>query len=144
MGFNDIVMITLRTGIGGGIITNRHIVYGFCGGGGEIGHIHVEDNNPSPYNCGKYWCMEQYASASDIVKLAKKHLSSTSKATILDPNNLDSKSIFEAVEKKDIVACEIAERFGHYLGKGLTNIACVVNPQIFHWRRYVECRRSSH
>ena len=73
-GYKSLVMVTLGTGVGGGIIINEKIVTGANGAGGEIGHIHVEDNEEKPCNCGLFGCLEQYASATGIVRLARKRL----------------------------------------------------------------------
>lgn len=131
VGHKDLVAVTLGTGVGGGIIVNGRVVTGATGAGGEIGHIHVEDHETQACNCGNKGCLEQYASATGIVKLANAMLSETTKDSILRNQEITAKSVFDAVKAKDQLAMDIAEQFGQYLGKGLAAIAGVVNPEIF-------------
>lgn len=130
-GYNNMVLVTLGTGVGGGIILNGKILAGSTGAGGEIGHIHIKDDESDTCGCGNRGCLEQYASATGIVRLANRKLASTNEDTVLRNEEISAKSVFDAVKAKDKVACEIAEEFGEYLGKGLSAIAAVVNPQAF-------------
>lgn len=134
-GCKDLVLATLGTGVGGGIIVNGKIVTGSKGAGGEIGHIHMVDDEPDACGCGNHGCLEQYASATGIVRLAKQKLASSSEESVLraaqEADDLTAKAVFDAVKDGDKVACEIAEEFGMYLGKGLAMIAGVVNPEVF-------------
>jgi glucokinase len=129
-GCSNMVMVTLGTGVGGGIIVNGQILSGATGGGGEIGHLHVEDDETDVCNCGNKGCLEQYASATGIVRLAKKMLEEDSEPSVLREGEITAKAVFDAVKAGDKAAEEIAERFGYYLGKGLGMIASVVNPEI--------------
>ncbi|MDD2970980.1 MAG: ROK family glucokinase [Lachnospiraceae bacterium] len=131
VGHKNLVAVTLGTGVGGGIIVNGQILTGATGAGGEIGHIHVEDTEADCCNCGNKGCLEQYASATGIVKLANKKLAATTETTVLRDGEVSAKTVFDAVKAGDKVAMEIAEQFGEYLGKGLASIAGVVNPEIF-------------
>lgn len=134
-GCKDMVLATLGTGVGGGIIVNGRIVTGSKGAGGEIGHIHIEDGEPDECGCGNHGCLEQYASATGIVRLAKRKLAASKEQSVLraaqEKNNLSAKAVFDAVKEGDKAACEIAEEFGMYLGRGLAAIAAVVNPEVF-------------
>ncbi len=130
-GHNDIVAVTLGTGVGGGIIVNGKILTGATGAGGEIGHIHLDDTEPEVCGCGKCGCLEQYASATGVVRLAKRRLEKDEKDSVLRGKELNAKVVFDAVKEKDAVAVEIAEQFGEYLGRGLASVACVVNPEVF-------------
>lgn len=134
-GCKDMVLATLGTGVGGGIIVNGRIVTGSKGAGGEIGHIHIEDGEPDKCGCGNHGCLEQYASATGIVRLARRRLAASKEQSVLraaqEKNNLSAKAVFDAVKEGDKVACEIAEEFGMYLGKGLAAVAAVVNPEVF-------------
>ena len=125
------VMVTLGTGVGGGIIIDGRIVTGTNGAGGEIGHIHIEDSIPWLCGCGNQGCLEQVASANGIVRLAKWMLESKAKETVLDPETMTAKDIWDAVKDGDNFACEVAERFGSYLGLALANIASTVDPEVF-------------
>ena len=82
-------------------------------------------------NCGKRGCLEQYASATGLVRMAKKKLADTEKETMLNPETVTAKDIFDAVKAGDEVAKEVAKDFGTYLGTALANIAAVVDPSIF-------------
>lgn len=130
-GYDNMVLVTLGTGVGGGIIVNGKILTGATGAGGEIGHIHMADGEPDTCGCGNHGCLEQYASATGIVRLATRKLAATTEETVLRNEELTAKAVFDAVKAGDKVACEIAEQFGEYLGKGLAAIACVVNPEAF-------------
>lgn len=130
-GHRNMVAVTLGTGVGGGIIINGEILTGSTGAGGEIGHIHIEDNELVSCGCGNKGCLEQYTSATGIVKLAKKHLASSDKSSKLRSGEISAKTVFDAVKAGDELAIEVAEEFGFYLGKGLAAIAAVVNPEIF-------------
>lgn len=131
VGYKNLIMVTLGTGVGGGIILNEQIVHGSHGAGGEIGHAHVEDAITEPCNCGNCGCLEQVASATGIVRLAKEALEDNETPTILSASDLSAKTVFDAVKAGDEVAIQIAERFGQYLGKALAVFACVADPEVF-------------
>lgn len=130
-GCQNMVAVTLGTGVGGGIIVGGNILTGATGAGGEIGHIHIEDNETEECGCKQKGCLEQYASATGIVRLARRRLAKDEKPSVLRGQELSAKSVFDAVKEKDEVAMEIAEQFGEYLGKGLAAVAGVVNPELF-------------
>lgn len=130
-GYSDMVAVTLGTGVGGGIILNGHIVCGSNGAGGEIGHIHLDDAEEDACGCGGHGCLEQYASATGIVRIANKKLASSDKDSVLRKEAVTAKSVWDAVKAGDELAVEVAGVYGEYLGKGLAAVACVVNPQIF-------------
>ncbi len=130
-GYDNMVAVTLGTGVGGGIIVNGRILTGATGAGGEIGHMHVEDEETESCGCKNKGCLEQYASATGIVRLAKRRLAKDDKASVLREGTLSAKAVFDAVKAGDEVSVEIAKQFGEYLGKGLANVAAVVNPEVF-------------
>lgn len=130
-GHQNLVAVTLGTGVGGGIIINGEILTGATGAGGEIGHIHVEDNETEACGCGNFGCLEEYASATGITRLANRALAESDKGSVLRKGEISSKTVFDAVKAGDELAIEIARKFGDYLGKGLGVIAGVVNPEIF-------------
>ena len=130
-GHKNMVAVTLGTGVGGGIIIDGKILTGSTGAGGEIGHIHVEDNETESCGCGNKGCLEQYTSATGVVRLAKRRLAQDDKTSILREEEVNSKTVWDAVKISDSVAIEIANTFGKYLGKGLAAVAGVVNPEIF-------------
>ena len=130
-GHTNLVAVTLGTGVGGGIIINGKIMTGATGSGGEIGHIHVEDDESEACGCGNYGCLEEYASATGITRLANRKLQASDKDSVLRNGEVSAKTVFDAVKAGDELAIEIAQQFGEYLGKGLAVIAGVVNPEIF-------------
>lgn len=131
-GHANIVAVTLGTGVGGGIIVNGSILTGATGAGGEIGHIHIEDNEPDPCGCQNHGCLEQYASATGVVRLARRRLAQDQEPSILrSRSELSAKAVWDAVKAEDRVAVQIAEQFGEYLGKGLAAVAAVANPEVF-------------
>lgn len=130
-GHRNLVAVTLGTGVGGGIIINGEILTGAMGAGGEIGHIHVEDNETEACGCGNFGCLEEYASATGITRLANRALAASDKDSVLRSGEVSAKTVFDAVKAGDELAIQVAEKFGEYLGKGLGVIAGVINPEIF-------------
>ncbi|MCR5721243.1 MAG: ROK family glucokinase [Lachnospiraceae bacterium] len=129
-GYSDMVMVTLGTGVGGGIIIGGKILAGSTGAGGEIGHIHVNDSEERICGCGNKGCLEQYASATGISYLATQHKKNWNAQTVLK-DDLSAKAVFDGVKAGDALCIEVAEDFGETLGKGLAVIASVVNPEAF-------------
>ncbi len=128
-GFQDIVMVTLGTGVGGGIILNGRILTGSMGAAGEIGHIKVEDQEEDLCGCGNSGCLEQYASATGIVRVAKKNMRPGT--YISGREFLSAKMVFDGAKEGDAYCLEVVEQFGKYLGTALSNVACVVDPEAF-------------
>ncbi len=129
--YGDMVMVTLGTGIGGGIVHHGKIYAGTTGAGGEIGHICLDPNEELSCGCGKKGCFEQYASATGVVRLAREELDASSDTSILREGEISAKAVWDAVRDHDQLAIRVAERFGYYLGWGLSIIAGVVNPEVF-------------
>lgn len=130
-GYQDMVAVTLGTGVGGGIIIGGKILTGSTGAGGEIGHIKVEEQETDICGCGHTGCLEQYASATGIVRLANRRLAKDAMDSVLRQGEVSAKTVFDAVKDGDALAIEVANQFGEYLGKGLAAVACVVNPEVF-------------
>ncbi|MCQ2522073.1 MAG: ROK family glucokinase [Lachnospiraceae bacterium] len=130
-GHKNMVAVTLGTGVGGGIIIDGKILTGSTGAGGEIGHIHVEDAETEVCGCGNCGCLEQYTSATGVVRLTNRRLAKDDMASVLREGEISAKTVFDAVKAGDKLACEVATQFGEYLGKGLAAVACVVNPEVF-------------
>ncbi len=128
-GFDSIVMVTLGTGIGGGIIQDGKILVGSTGAGGEIGHIKVEPNETDVCGCGCRGCIEQYASATGIGRMARKELRKDSPLARRD--YISAKAVFDEAKKGDDYAMYIVDKFARYLGMALSSVASVVNPQAF-------------
>ena len=130
-GSEDMIMVTLGTGVGGGIIVDGKVIAGANGAGGEIGHITVNEDEIEACNCGQYGCLEQYASATGIVRMAKRKLAKTDAQTSLTSvEELSAKAIFDEAKSGDAVAVELAEELGKILGGALSNIAVVTNPEV--------------
>lgn len=130
-GSEDMVMVTLGTGVGGGIIVDGKVIAGANGAGGEIGHITVNNDEIEACNCGQYGCLEQYTSATGIVRMAKRKLAKTDEETSLRAvEELSAKTIFDEAKKGDKIAGELVEELGKILGGTLSNIAAVTNPEV--------------
>lgn len=130
-GHKDVVMVTLGTGVGGGIIVDGKMISGAAGAGGEIGHIAVCDDETETCGCGKHGCLEQYASATGIVRLANRRLkASEAPSALRNFKEVTAKDVFDEAKAGDALAVEIVEEVGAILGKALANICCVVDPEI--------------
>ena len=131
-GSSNVVMVTLGTGVGGGIIVDGRIVAGANGAGGEIGHLNVCEDELESCNCGQHGCLEQYASATGVVRMAKRKLAKTTDETSLKKfDDLTAKDVFDEAKAGDKVALEIVDEVCEILGKTLGKIACFVNPEVF-------------
>ena len=130
-GCHNMIMVTLGTGVGGGIIVNDKVIAGAHGAGGEIGHAHVDDSITFPCNCGAYGCLEQIASATGIARIAREALAATDAPSVMrKEENVTAKTVFDAVQENDVIAIQVAERFGSCLGKALASFAVVADPEI--------------
>lgn len=129
-GHTNLIMVTLGTGVGGGIIVNGKPIVGAHGAGGEIGHICVNYEEADCCGCGKKGCLEQYASATGITRLAKKRLERDSQPSELRNMEISAKAVFDALKAGDAVAEEIVEEFGKYLGYAMANLAVIADPAV--------------
>ncbi len=132
---DDLVMVTLGTGIGGGIITGGRIVHGFLGMAGEVGHITVEPNSGMLCGCGNYGCLEVHASATAIARmgndvvLAKR---SDMMARMKEAEGkMTSRLVHEAAGRGDAEAKRIYERVGVALGRGLAALINTLNFPLY-------------
>ncbi len=131
-GYKDIVMVTLGTGVGGGIILGGKMLSGVNGAGGEIGHMQVNADETEVCGCGKKGCLEQYTSATGIVRAANIALNNSDKPSSLrNVQYVSAKEVFDAAKNGDELASQLVENHGKCLGKALAQIACVVDPEIF-------------
>ncbi|MFA9466171.1 MAG: ROK family glucokinase [Velocimicrobium sp.] len=132
IGFNSIVMVTLGTGVGGGIIVNGEILTGSNGAAGEIGHITINLAETDVCNCGKKGCLEQYASATGIVKAAKRALLATNQPSCLrNIENLSAKVIFDEAKNGDELALLMVDQLAKNLGITLAHVSHTVDPEAF-------------
>lgn len=127
-GRKNIVMVTLGTGVGGGIIIDGKPLVGAHGAGSEIGHLCVNYEETDHCGCGNTGCLEQYASATGITRLANIRLAKDDAKSVLREQEVSAKTVFDAVKAGDAVAKEIAEEFGKYLGHAMANLAAVADP----------------
>lgn len=132
-GFTDIVMVTLGTGVGGGVIIDEKIITGKHGLGGEIGHIHVRDEETEHCNCGGVGCLEQIASATGIAREARRKMAACGTPSLMRNagDQVTAKDVLDAAKEGDALALEVMEIVGHYLGVALASLALTVDPQMF-------------
>lgn len=133
-GYESGVMITLGTGIGGGVVINGKLITGANGIGAEIGHMMVSSNY-FDCNCGNNGCFETFCSATAIIKYAQKLVEEGRKTLIIekadnDINNITAKMIFDLYKENDEVAIEVVSRFKKYLAMGLANIVNFIDPEV--------------
>lgn len=132
-GQRDLIMVTLGTGVGGGVIVDGRPIVGSGGAGGEIGHLCVNYEEKDTCGCGKTGCLEQYASATGIARLARIRLAKNDDLSVLrgcEPEEITAKTVFDALKEGDKVAEEIVEEFGTYLGHAMANLAAVTDPAV--------------
>ena len=130
-GCENMVFTTLGTGVGGGIVVEGRLLHGAHGSGAEIGHLVLNRDETVRCNCGKYGCVEQYCSATGVVRLAKLRLSrDNAPSTLREITNMVCKDVFDAGKAGDAVALEVLEQVYAYLGEYLANVCNVVNPEI--------------
>ena len=133
-GYSDIVLLTLGTGVGGGIVVDGKIVSGRHGIGGEVGHMHVRDEEKEACNCGGHGCLEQIASATGIVKEAKNLLSKNKdrESKLRDfGDKLTAKDVLDMAKAGDELAVEVMEIVCRYLGIAISHLAMTTDPDIF-------------
>lgn len=128
-GCSSIILATLGTGVGGGIIVDGKIVAGSHGAGGEIGHMQVNTEETLACNCGKTGCLEQYASATGLVRNATRILEATeAPSSLRNHRKLSAKNILDDAKKGDPLAIQAVEVLGKALGEALAHVACVTDP----------------
>ena len=130
-GYSSVVMVTLGTGVGGGIVLNGKILTGFNGAAGEIGHIVVNPSEVEQCNCGLHGCLEQYASATGIIRMGKANNKNPKwkDSPIYNMTKLTGKDVTDGANAKDPLCTAILQRAMTYLGEALATIADVVNPE---------------
>ena len=129
-GCKNMIMATLGTGVGGGIVVNGQILLGAHGAAGEIGHIVLNRDETEPCNCGKLGCAEQYCSATGVVRVTKRTLAATDAPSALRQiENLTCKDVFDCAKAGDAVAQQALEKVYAYLGEFLANLCCTTNPE---------------
>ncbi len=119
-GCDNMILVTLGTGIGGGIVVDGRLLYGAHGAGGEIGHMVLNRNETAVCGCGKRGCAEQYCSATGIVRLAGLH----------GMENVSCKDIFDAGKAGDAGALAVLEEYYGYLGEFLGSLCSAIDPEV--------------
>lgn len=129
-GCENMVFVTLGTGVGGGIVAGGKLLYGSHGAGGELGHVVINRQERRSCSCGKRGCLEQYGSATGIVRMAKDLMEQTETPSSLRGREaLTCKDVFDAAKAEDPLAKEILEQVFAYLGEGLANVCDVTDPE---------------
>ena len=129
--YGSMVMATLGTGVGGGIVINGQLLHGANGAGGEVGHMTLNFEETERCGCGRRGCVEQYCSATGVVRLAKRRLTEDTQASILrGAQKLEAKDVFDAGKAGDEVAKQVLDRYYDYLGKFLSSLCCIVDPEV--------------
>lgn len=128
-GATDAIVVTIGTGVGGGIITDSKILCGSRGVGGEIGHIIIR-NNGVKCPCGNRGCYEQYGSMTALVKTVKKAVKKgTIPAELFEGKAINGKSIFENISKNEEIAKTVDKWIG-YIVDGIVGLVHTLNPQV--------------
>ena len=129
-GYSSLVLVTLGTGVGGGIIFDGKCLRGAHRAGGELGHIPVNPRETRRCGCGNRGCLEQYASATGCARLAREALASSDAPSALrSVEKVDARAVWDAAKSGDALALEIAGRYCDYLALGLASVAATVDPE---------------
>ena len=131
-GAKNAVMVTPGTGVGGGVVVNGKVIDGVHGAGGEIGHITVNRHETAVCGCGKRGCLEQYSSATGVVRCMKKLLDENPDTPcVLRGTEFAAKDVFDAARNGDALAAREVDEMSDTLGMALANIASTVDPEAF-------------
>ena len=130
-GRRSMVMVTIGTGLGGGVVVDGDVVDGAFGAGGEIGHICVNPDETRTCGCGLRGCLEQYASASGVVSNYLAECEARGVQPIELTGSSDSLSVFNACRAGDEVARAAIDTTVEYLSRGLQIISAVIDPEIY-------------
>lgn len=133
-GVDNLIYLTVSTGIGGGIIIDGELYLGADGCAGEIGHMIIETHGPQ-CNCGKFGCLEALASGSAMTKESVRRLNQGEKSYIIELvdgrlEDITAETVSLAARKGDLLACDIVARAANYLGIGLANLVNIFNPEL--------------
>lgn len=130
-GYQDVLMITIGTGIGGGLILGGKIHGGVTGSAAEVGHICVNPLETEPCNCGNYGCLEQYTSATGILRLAKRKLAeSDAPSALRERNDLTTKDVIDAAKAGDGLALEVLDFMAKTMGMALAGCCALADMEL--------------
>ncbi len=132
-GYSNLVAVTLGTGVGGGVILNGKIVPGSHGLGGEIGHMHVREEEQEYCNCGGQGCVEQVASATGIAREARRNMAASDEPSTMRQygDAITCRNVCDCAKAGDPLAIKTIDTSMYYLGWGLALITHVIDPEIF-------------
>lgn len=130
-GYKNVVVVPIGTGLGAAIIVDGKIITGTRGAAGEVGHIHIDDNCEVPCGCGAQGCVEQYSSATALVRMAKKAVAGGAETSLRELDEITAKDVIDAAKAGDKVADQIFDKFCDCLGYSLAATAAVIDPEIF-------------
>ena len=133
-GVNNLIYLTVSTGIGGGIIINGRLYTGLCGSAGEIGHMTIDVNGPK-CNCGNIGCLETLASGTAVAKEAIRRISQGERSSLTEIvegkiENITAEEVSLAAQGGDSLALEVISKAATYLGAGMVNIVNIFNPEM--------------
>ena len=133
-GVNNLILITLGTGIGGGVIINGKLYSGPCGSAGEIGHTTIDVNGPR-CSCGNVGCLEMLASGTAVAQEAIKRISQGEKSSLVEivggkVGDITAEAVGVAAKDGDSLALEVILRAATYLGVGMVNVVNIFNPEM--------------
>ena len=131
-GVQNVVMVTIGTGVGGGVIVNGDVVSGVVGAGGEIGHMCLNPAEERTCGCGGHGHLEQYSSATGVVRCMKKLLDENPDADcVLRGKDFEAKDVFDAARSGDALAAREVDEMTDTLGMALATIASTTDPEMF-------------
>ena len=129
-GYCDMILVTLGTGVGGGIIIGGNIFCGARGSAGELGNMILNREETQVHTSGNRGCVEQYCSATGVVRLAKRYLASSDTPSVLrQQDTITCKAVFDAAAAGDGAAQAVLEQFYALLGEFLANICTAFDPE---------------
>jgi glucokinase len=126
---HDLVYVTISTGIGGGVVSNDHLLQGFHGMGAELGHMIIDPNGPA-CGCGSYGHVESFSSGPAIARFVNEQIKAGSKSSLHADPNLSAAQIADAARDGDVLAISAFERAAHYLSIGVANYLAIFDPSI--------------
>lgn len=133
-GINNLIYLTVSTGIGGGIIIDGRLYLGACGSAGEIGHMTIDINGPK-CTCGNTGCLEVLASGKAVAEEAKRRISGGESSSLIDIvqgeiENITAEKVSQAAQDGDLLAKEVIFKAATCLGVGMVNLVNIFNPEM--------------
>ena len=129
--YSDTILITLGTGVGGGVVIGGKLFEGYQSKGAELGHMVIKKDG-EPCACGRKGCMETYASATALIRQTKRAMEQDKNSLMWQTStldNVDGKTAFESAKKGDKTAQKVVDEYIEYLGEGIANFVNIFRPQ---------------